>query len=52
MKVVVEASIFHEIVEEEVANAGGHGVAAKSDKISMLDVSQRLQLCLKLVDVL
>ena len=37
MKMIIKASIFHVIIEEEVAN-GGHGVAAESDKVPMLDV--------------
>ncbi len=51
MKMIIQASVFHEIVEEKVAD-GGHGVATQSDKISMLDVPQCLQLCLEFVDIL
>ena len=39
MKMIIQASVFHVIVEEKVAD-GGHGVAAQSDKVSMLDVPQ------------
>lgn len=51
MKMIIQASIFHVIVEEEVSN-GGHGVAAESDKVAVLDIPQRLQLRLKFVDIL
>lgn len=51
MKMIIQASIFHEIIEEEVADAGRHGVATKGDEVSVLDVSQGLPLRLKLVDI-
>lgn len=51
MKMIIQASVFHVIVEEEVAN-GGHGIAAESDEVSVLDIPQCLQLCLKFMNVL
>lgn len=48
---VIEASVFHEIVEEEVADCR-HGVAPESDEVAVLDVAQRPELILELVHVL
>ena len=51
MQMVVQASGFHEIVEEEVASRR-HRVTAQTHDIPVLDVAKCLQLCLKLMDVL
>lgn len=51
MQMVVQASGFHEIVEEEVASRR-HRVSAQTHNIPVLDVAKCLQFCLKLMDVL
>lgn len=51
VKMVIQASILHVIVEEEVAD-GRHGIATKSHQVSVLDVAQGPQLILKFVNVL
>lgn len=51
VEMIIQTSIFHEIIEEEVAN-WRHWVAAQADEVSVLDASQYSQLGLKLVDIL